>query len=162
MRRFSLRTLIVACLLAGGLIGFYRKPIANFLGLNRSKPPIQIESAEQMDLALTSSSAIIFAHVDWSSTSFLARKNFADFVLHWTENGNRHIDFFFLDLTDAQQNAPTHVQQWLASDIRLSGLPIRGSGDVVWLKNGKFRKWITAYNLTPDDLENETKTIFSQ
>ena len=163
MRRFSLRTLIVACVLVAILIGYYREPIVRLLNLDDNSAALTvISSATEMDDALASPNAIIFAHVDWSASSVVARSTVTDFALHWHRNGNApHIDFYFLDLTDAQQNAPAHISKWLSSDTRLSGLPIRGSGDVVWLKNGAFQKWLPAYDTTVDDLNTETETILN-
>ena len=163
MRRFSLRTLIVACVLAGVLIGYNREPIARRFNLDVNSPPLMpISSAEQMESALTSPNAIIFAHVDWSPTSFQARDNVTEFARRYRQNWvGRPIDFFLLDLTIAQSQAPAHVSDWLASDSRLSGLPIRGSGDVVWLKDGTFQKWISAYDATVDDLNAETENVFN-
>ena len=164
MRRFSLRTLIVACVLAGVLIGYNREPIARRFNLDVKSPPLMpISSAEQMESALTSPNAIIFAHVDWSPTSFQARDNVTEFARRYRQNWvGRPIDFFLLDLTIAQSQAPAHVSDWLASDSRLSGLPIRGSGDVVWLQNGALKKWLPAYDLTVSELKTKTKNIYSR
>ena len=163
MRRFSLRTLIVAFVLATILIAIYRDPIAKFLNLRVTSSPLtEISNATQMHDALASPNAVIFAHVDWAVHSVIAHKTVTDFALQWRRNGgDPHIDFYFLDLTNAQQNAPAYVHEWLASDTQLAGLPIRGSGDVVWLKDGTFQKWIPAYDATVDDLNAETENVFN-
>ena len=125
--------------------------------------PTVISSAKELDDALTSPNAIICVHVDWSPSSLIARNTVNDFSVHWRRNGGiPHIDFYFLDLSDAQQNAPAHISKWLSSDKRLSGLPIRGSGDVVWLKNGVLQKWLPAYDASVDDLNATTESIFNK
>ena len=114
-----------------------------------------------MEAALTSPNAIIFAHVDWAPTSHQARDNVTEFARQYRKNWlGRPIDFFSLDLTYFQSRAPAHVSDWLASDARLSGLTTRGSGDVVWLQNGALKKWLPAYDLTVDELNTKTKTIY--
>ena len=164
MRRFSLRTLIIASALAGGLIGYNREPIERFLDLHANSSPLTlISSAEEMHAALTSPNAIIFAHVDWSGTSVVARDNVTDFSLQNRQSWNgRPIDFYMLDLTFAQSQAPAYVTDWLTSDAQLLGLPDRGSGDVVWLQNGSVKKWLPAYDLTVDDLKTETSRVFGK
>ena len=50
-------------------------------------------------------------------TSESARKVVTDFALDYRRNGDTpHVAFYFIDLTNAQQNAPTHVTKWLSSD----------------------------------------------
>lgn len=91
----------------------------------------------------------------------IARRTVTEFAVQWRQNGSDpFIDFYFLDLTNDQKNAPAYVSEWLDSDNRLSGLPIRGSGDVVWLKDGSFQKWRPAYDATVNDLNAETKAVF--
>ena len=163
MRRFSLRTLMIAFVLATAVIAICRSPIARFLNLHdTSSPLIEISTRSDLNDALASPNAIIFAHVDWAAHSVMARKTVTEFALQWRRNREApHVDFYFLDLTDAQQNAPAHVSEWLTSDNRLEGLSFRGSGDVVWLKNGVFQKWIPACDTTVDELDAETKTLFT-
>jgi len=150
MRRFSLRILFVACVFAGALIGYFREPIARLLKVSDQSPDlVEIVTARQIENALDSPNAIIFAHIDWSTQSYIARDTVTEFALHWYEKKNTPtVDFFVLDLTNSQQHAPAHVRNWLASDPRLNGLSTRGSGDVVWLKNGAFQKWSPACKAT--------------
>lgn len=163
MRRFSLRTLIIAFVLSTAVVAICRDPIARFLNLHdTSSPLIAISTRSELDDALASPKAIILAHVDWAVQSVMPRKTVTKFALQRRRDRDTpRIDFYFIDLTDAQQNAPTHVSEWLASDNRLAGLPIRGSGDVVWLKSGVFQNWIPAYGASVDDLNTETKWIFN-
>ncbi|MEM7476809.1 MAG: hypothetical protein AAF483_17635 [Planctomycetota bacterium] len=133
-----------------------------FLNLQDTSSPLtEISNAVQMQNALESTKAVIFAHVDWAVHSLIARRTVTEFAVQWRQNGSDpFIDFYFLDLTNDQKNAPAYVSEWLDSDNRLSGLPIRGSGDVVWLKDGSFQKWRPAYDATVNDLNAETKAVF--
>ena len=111
--------------------------------------------------ALAAPNAVIFARVDWSTYSAVALHKLTAFARRWHQAGKTRIDFFVVDLTNAQTDASAHIAAWLSSDSRLSGLPVRGSGDVVWLKNGAFQKWLPAYDATVDDLEEISDSIFN-
>lgn len=159
---FSLKSLTIACVVAACVIGHYRKPVARFLNLDgESALLIDITTARQMDDALAAPNAVIFARVDWSTHSAVGLHKLTNFARHWRQARKTRIEFFVIDLTDAQADTSPYVAEWLSSDSRLSGLPVRGSGDVVWLKKGAFQKWLPAYNATADDLEEVSDSIFN-
>jgi hypothetical protein len=162
MNRFSLKTLLAVVTVAVLVVAFYREPIARFLSVTVIPSPLRpINTQTDMEKALASPNAVIFANVDWSLTSAVARKTVGDFAREWhrTKN-NPTVSFYLLDLTDASENFPPHVNNWLQSDTQLMGLPDRGSGDVVWLKNGVVQKWLPVYDKTTDNLNEQTQEIF--
>lgn len=161
MLRVSLRTLLIVSVVAALLIGYYREPLARLLDVKGNQSPLHvIASDNDMADALSSQNAVIFAHVDWSINSVIANDIVNEFARDWRRRNTPKVSFYFLDLTDAQQNAPNYVSDWIDSDSRLSGLPVRGSGDVVWLQDGILQEWHPAWDSTVDSLATRTKKIF--
>ncbi len=145
------------------LVGIYREPLARILTSDSDPPsPMHvIDSESDMRKALTAPHAIIFAHVSWSMHSMVANKVVDKFAHDWKQSGKApKITFYFLDLTEEPNPNPAYVTNWLNSDSRLSGLSSRGSGDVVWLRNGTVEAWAPAYDSTAAELNLQTKKHF--
>lgn len=162
--RFSLKALIFAFFVVVVLVGVFREPLADFLGLrDQSTPLMPISTADEMEVALSSPYAVIFANVDWSGTSQVSGSIVSDVAKRWRRNRNvPKVRFYSLDMTNAQTVCPDYIQRWIASDQRLSMWPITGSGEVVWIKNGVVVDAIpTALDHTADELVGMTKKNFN-
>ena len=160
--RYSLRSFLLFWLLAALLIGFYREPLARRLGLDRDESPfVVIASEADMQAALSSKHAVIYAYVDWSPESVMAEDQFNSFARDWRRrfHGPR-VNFYLLDLSRGP-NAPKFATDWLATDKRLPTLMGSGMGEVVWLKSGALIDCHMACYKTVDELTERTEALFT-
>ncbi|MDB2687097.1 hypothetical protein N9Y42_07775 [Mariniblastus sp.] len=162
-RHYLLATLIFTAVLVTFI--FFQRNESTTLTDGEVEPlsPKLIASRSDMSDAVTSQYSIVFADVDWSSYAKMARKIVDEFAFNWQESENQpDISFFIIALTNAQSDAPDYVQRWLDSDPRLAELEVRGSGDVVWLKDGNVLQLMPAYDATPTKLTSETLSLFAE
>jgi hypothetical protein len=102
MKRFSLRTLLFACVAVAVFLGIFRESIIDSIKLNADRYPMTlISNEEELAEAILMPRSIVLINADWSVNAKISRIAVEKFARDWRWRDRKpELSFYMIDITD--------------------------------------------------------------